>query len=70
MVQYVLLEKFQYINNSQKKHIFSILEERGNTTIKEIETAAGDEYTLYLQVLSEMIDNSAVAIEGDKIKRR
>ena len=53
-----------------EKHIFSILEERGNTTIKEIETAAGDEYKLYLQVLREMIDNSAVAIEGDKIKRR
>ena len=53
-----------------EKHIFSILEERGNTTIKEIETTAGDEYKLYLQVLREMIDNSAVAIEGDKIKRR
>ena len=53
-----------------EKHIFSILEERGNTTIKEIETAAGDEYKLYLQVLREMIDNTAVAIEGDKIKRR
>ena len=53
-----------------EKHIFSILEERGNTTIKEIETAAGDEYKLYLQVLREMIDNSEVAIEGDKIKRR
>jgi ATP-dependent DNA helicase RecQ len=53
-----------------EKHIFSILEEKGNTTIKEIETAAGDEYKLYLQVLREMIDNSAVAIEGDKIKRR
>ncbi|MBQ6572873.1 MAG: RecQ family ATP-dependent DNA helicase [Bacteroidales bacterium] len=53
-----------------EKHIFSILEERGNTTIKEVETAAGDEYKLYLQVLREMIDNSAVAIEGDKIKRR
>ncbi len=53
-----------------EKHIFSILEEKGNTTIKEIETAAADEYKLYLQVLREMIDNSAVAIEGDKIKRR
>ena len=53
-----------------EKHIFSILEERGNITIKEIETTAGDEYKLYLQVLREMIDNSAVAIEGDKIKRR
>ena len=53
-----------------EKHIFSLLEEKGNTTIKEIETAAGDEYKLYLQVLREMIDNTAVAIEGDKIKRR
>ena len=53
-----------------EKHIFSILEERGNTTIKEIETAAGDEYKLYLQVLREMIDNSSVTNEGEMIKRR
>lgn len=53
-----------------EKHIFSILEENGNTTIKEIETAAGDEYKLYLQVLREMIDNSSVTNEGEMIKRR
>ena len=47
-----------------------MLEENGEMTISDIEVSAGDEYKLYLQVLREMIDNSAVAIEGDKIKRR
>ncbi len=51
-------------------HIFAMLEEKGEMTISDIEALAGDEYKLYLQVLREMIDNSAVAIEGDKIKRR
>ena len=51
-------------------HIFAMLEEKGEMTISDIEASAGDEYKLYLQVLREMIDNSAVAIEGDKIKRR
>ena len=51
-------------------HIFAMLEEKGEMTISDIEASAGDEYKLYLQVLREMIDNSAVAIECDKIKRR
>ena len=51
-------------------HIFAMLEEKGEMTISDIEASAGDEYKLYLQVLREMIDNSAIAIEGDKIKRR
>ncbi len=51
-------------------HIHSMLEERKEMLIKDIETIAGDEYKLYLQVLREMIDNYEVLIEGENIKRR
>lgn len=48
-------------------HIISILQDNGESTIAAIETAAGDEYKLYLQVLREMIDNYSVKCSGEKI---
>ena len=48
-------------------HITGMLQERGEMTISAIETVAGDEYKLYLQVLREMIDNGAAICICDRI---
>lgn len=46
--------------------IVSLLKENGGEmTISRLETLAGDEYSFYLKVLREMIDNGVVAISGD-----
>ena len=53
---------------SVEAHIVRLLQENGTMGISQIETIAGDEYKLYLQVLREMIDNNAAINEGDKIR--
>ena len=53
---------------SVEAHIVRVLQENGTMGISQIETVAGDEYKLYLQVLREMIDNNAAINEGDKIR--
>ena len=50
-----------------ESHITGMLQEKGEMTISQIETAAGDEYKLYLQVVREMIDNGAVICFSDTI---
>jgi len=45
-----------------------MLQENGPISISQMETVAGDEYRLYLQVLREMIDNNAVINDKDKIR--
>lgn len=51
-------------------HIHSMIDNNGEIPISAIETAAGDDYSFYLKVLRDMIDNSTVSIEGNMIKRR
>jgi len=53
---------------SVEAHIVGMLQENGTMSISQMETVAGDEYRLYLQVLREMIDNNAVINEKDKIR--
>ena len=55
--------------NEISGRIISLLEEKGGEMkISHLETLAGDEYTFYLKVLREMIDNGQIINNGEVIR--
>ena len=56
--------------NEVQQHILKILEaNNGTMKLAALETAAADQYSFYLTVLREMIDDCIVAHNGDEIKK-